>query len=236
MPIPIQYRFELADGTREIFDVRLDPATLVRIIPHPRVLPEWTRLSFHQCAHCPFTDDTHPSCSVALNLVDLVKRFDRLASYDRMSATVVTQERVFAKATSAQRAISSLMGLLIATSDCPLTDFFKPMARFHLPFATEDETVYRAFATYLQLQFFRRLEGGAVDFDLTGMRDIYGKIQKLNIGLARRLRSVCVKDGAVNAVVVLDVFAKSMPPAIEKSLKRLRPVFEPVLRHDRFPT
>lgn len=235
MAIAIQYRFEIKDGTKEVFNIRLDPVTLVRIIPHPRKLPDWTRLLFHQCPHCPFTADSHPACSVTLNILDLVERFDRLTSYDRMSVTVLSEERITAKITSAQRAISSLMGLLIATSDCPLTDFFKPMARFHQPFAGEDETVWRALSTYLQLQLFLHREGETVDFDLTGLREIYNKIQKLNVCLARRLRSVCEKDGTVNAVVVLDAFAKSMPPTIERSLKKLHPIFEPILRHYRSP-
>ena len=34
-------------------------------------------------------------------------------------------------------------GLIMATAGCPWTDRLRPMARFHLPFATEAETVYR---------------------------------------------------------------------------------------------
>jgi hypothetical protein len=46
------------------------------------------------------------------------------------------------------------MGLLIAGSSCPYTHFFKPMARFHLPFANKDETLWRAAATYLLARYF----------------------------------------------------------------------------------
>ena len=37
----------------------------------------------------------------------------------------------------------------MATAGCPWTDRLRPMARFHLPFANEAETVYRSVSMYL---------------------------------------------------------------------------------------
>jgi hypothetical protein len=42
----------------------------------------------------------------------------------------------------------------VATSGCRYTAYFKPMARFHLPFANEEETAYRAISMYLLSQRF----------------------------------------------------------------------------------
>ena len=45
--------------------------------------------------------------------------------------------------------MSSVLGLIMATAGCPWTDRFRPMARFHLPFASEAETVYRSVCMFL---------------------------------------------------------------------------------------
>ena len=231
-PVSIRYRFTLPNAILEKFHVILDPHTLVfagKPYPNP---PEWAKLSFYQCINCPFSEKKETYCSVALNLTDIVRRFEKLASHDEVSVEVITQERIFYKKTSAQRGISSLMGLMIAASKCPLTDFFKPMARFHLPFATPDETIWRAASTWLVSQYFLRKQGQSADFDLQGLNRIYSNIQKLNLSIARRLRAACEEDSTVNAIIILDVFAKSLPTVIEKSLEKIRPVFEPVLhRH-----
>ncbi len=133
----IQYSFTLKDGDKEVFDLQLDGKTLILREPVTQNPPLWTRLQFQQCPHCPLTADIYQNCPLAVNLVNIVKRFDRLISYDQIQVEVLTAERLISRNISAQEGLSSLMGLLIATSKCPFTDFFKPMARFHLPFAND---------------------------------------------------------------------------------------------------
>jgi len=230
-PVSIQYRFTMPNAMIEEFHVILDPVTMFFAGNPTANPPEWARLPFHQCANCPFSEKEEKYCSVALNLTDIVRRFEQLTSHDEVFVEVITQERIFYKKTSAQRGISSLMGLMIAGSKCPLTDFFKPMARFHLPFATADETIWRAASTWLISQYFLRKQGQSPDFDLQGLNRIYSDIQKLNLSIARRLRAACEEDSTVNAIIILDVFAKSLPTVIDKSLEKIRPVFEPILLH-----
>ncbi len=229
--ISIKYIFTLEDGAKEVFDLKLESRTLVLTLERPMIFPDWAKINRNQCENCLYPDDQKPYCPVAVNLVDLVKRFGKLTSYDRIFVEVITCERSFYKETSAQRGISSLMGLLIATSKCPFTDFFKPMARFHLPFATEEETIWRAISTYLTFQYFMSQQGEEIDFKMEGLAKIYADIQKMNVAIARRLKYACEKDSTVNAIIVLDVFAKSLPPVIEKSLSKIQPVFGPLLRH-----
>ena len=152
--IEIQYTFIMKDGDKEVFDLKLDGRSLVLREPITKSPPPWTRLEFQQCPHCQVSADRYRYCPLAINLVNIIKRFDRLMSYDQLKVEVLTAERLISRDTSAQECISSLMGLLIATSKCPYTDFFKPMARFHLPFANELETVWRATANYLMAQYF----------------------------------------------------------------------------------
>ena len=121
------------------------------------------------------------------------------------------------------------MGLIMATSGCPHTSFFKPMARFHLPLASADETIYRATSMYLLAQYFLRKQGQETDLELEGLAKIYHNIQLINKALAERLRAITDKDSAINALILLDIFAQTLPYAIEDSLEEVRYLFTPYL-------
>ncbi|WP_275096697.1 DUF6901 family protein [Sedimenticola hydrogenitrophicus] len=223
--IDIQYRFGLKNGHSETIDIRLDDRTLDRINLNGTPPPEWTELGFQQCPLCPLTGPNHPHCPVALGLADIAHRFDTIVSYDEIDLEVVTRERRVTQQTTAQRAISSLLGLIIATSGCPHTAYFKPMARFHLPLASEENTIYRAAGMYLLAQFFLRKEDSVSDPGLTGLRRIYENLHQVNLHIARRLKSATLTDSSVNAIVLLDSFTSTLPYVIEDHLDEITYLF-----------
>jgi hypothetical protein len=119
-----------------------------------------------------------------------------------------------------------MIGIYMVTSGCPILSNLKPMVRFHLPFASIEETIYRSASTYLLGQYFKMKKGLQPDWNLTGLAEIYKEIQKVNIGMAARIRSISPKDANINAIVELDVFAKELPDNIQEDLKRLAYLFE----------
>lgn len=234
--ITIRYCFTLVDGSQEVFNLELDAQTLQLIGNIPEILPSWTNLDFHQCQNCPLSVDTHPHCPQAVNLVNIVEPFDRLLSYDQIYVEITTEERSISQDTTAQEGIGSLMGLVIATCGCPHTAFFKPMARFHLPLASEEETIYRATSMYLLAQYFSRKEGQDADLELEGLTEIYRNIHIVNTAVAERLRAASETDSALNAIVLLDMYALTLPMVIEKSLEKIRYLFTPYLKTNADPT
>jgi len=48
----------------------------------------------------------------------------------------------------------------------PIFEKLKPMVRFHLPFASIEETKYRAISMYLLAQYFLYQQGSQPDWDL----------------------------------------------------------------------
>ena len=225
--IEIRYCFKLDEHRHEIIDLRLDSQTLEIVNKSCEDLPAWTKLDFHKCPHCPLNTLSHPDCPIAVSLVDVVKRFDSVMSCDEIDLEVVTSERHVSQHTTAQRGISSLLGLLFPVSGCPHTAFFKPMVRFHLPMATEEETIFRATGVYLLAQYFLRKKGQRGDFDLHGLKQIYINLRLLNTNITKRLRSVTQTDSYINAVVSLDVFAHALPLVIEDQLEEIRHLFTP---------
>lgn len=230
-PIEIVYRFQMEDGRKDVFALKLDPVSLRIIEDVGGQMPEWTALEVNQCENCSLNPKDSPKCPAAVNMVRLVQRFDALLSFDEAKVTVVTDERKVYGETTIQRAVCSLMGLLMATSNCPLMDFFKPMARFHLPFASTAETIWRATSAYLMAQYFHTGDGAEPDIHFEGLSRIYEEIQIVNLAFAKRLRQACRQDSMINAIVLLDMFAQSMPPAIDESLEEIRHLFVPYLNY-----
>lgn len=225
--LTIKYQFSCEDGQEIGFDVVLDPDTLahrIASIPNP---PEWARLEHEQCRGCVLNRAEHPYCPSALSLVELVELFGALESYDEVHVTVTTEARTLSAQTSVQKALSSLIGLHMATSGCPSMTFFRPMARFHLPFATKDETLFRAAGAYLIAQYFDNVSNQPCDWSLTGLQEAYRQIHEVNVGMANRLRCVSSGDANVNAIVVLDLFAHELPFAIREKLHELEYLFRP---------
>jgi hypothetical protein len=224
--IRISYIFSMPSGPSQVFNLRLEAERLqLRVETDSNGAPEWTALGFHQCSNCPLSVETHPQCPAALGLADLVTRSEGLVSYDEVEVQVRTDERIISQKTTAQKGISALMGLIMATSGCPHASFFKPMARFHLPLASEEETIYRVTSMYLLAQFFRKLDGRDANLELDGLTRIYEEMQEVNTSMASRLRAATETDSSVNAIVLLDIYAKTLPIVIEESLEEIRYLF-----------
>jgi hypothetical protein len=225
----IVYRFVLPDNHVEKFELTFDAQTIEILTNKQTDPPFWADLAYHQCPHCPLTPESDPICPVALNLSTVITRFDRIMSFETVNVKVISNEREVLQTTSAQEGIGSVMGLLIAGSRCPLTHFFKPMARFHLPFANKDETIWRAAATFLLARYFTREGLQAEDMALDRLIRIYDDIAVLNDYVVERLRAATSQDSAVNALVHLDVYAKFLVPPLADALDQIKPIFKPFL-------
>ena len=224
MTIPITYALAFENGTNEEFRLAFDDETMLLAATDDAVAAEWARLGFHQCPNCPLLPRDTPYCPAALHLEDLVRRLGKVVSYEKVAVRVVTNEREIHQNTTAQTVFSSLMGLLIASSGCPHAAYFRPMARFHLPLASYEETIFRAASTYLMAQYFRHHLGEPFDVALKGLVTIYDDIQTVNASLAQRLRN----SGEItetNAIAHLDLYAQALPVAIEEALGEFRDLF-----------
>jgi hypothetical protein len=220
----ITYRFHLPAGVREIA-LRFDPETFRLLTDDDAPAPAWTALGFNQCPHCPLAPEQVPVCPFARGLSGFVEDFDTFYSYEEAVIEILTETRTVVATKPLQLGMASLVGLIGATSGCPHLAPFRPMARFHLPFARDDETLYRVFTMYL---LERYLEGSAVPTGPAAMDGLVALNQAasvVNRGMADRVRAAFSKDVVVNAVVILDMFAQAVPYVIEDGLDELRVMF-----------
>lgn len=220
------YRLEFSESKLIEFPIEIDQSSTTLIPPDHLAPPYWANLEFEQCSNCTLRKETTPFCPVATNLIPLLKLCSAIPSYETLKIEVITPERTISGKTTMQRALSSMLGLIMATSSCPHTEYLKPMARFHLPLASENETLYRTASTYLLAQYFRRKDGLEFSLELNHLSEIYENLKIINRALAKRFKVAIKEDATVNAIILLDLLSQAVSWSIEDDLEELKYLFE----------
>jgi hypothetical protein len=223
-----RYTFDLGSGLKREAVVHLDPHSLQLQMPVLPQKPEWTRLSCCQCSNCPLKEDTDPDCPAALSLVEVVRLFDQTITRRLVNVTITTATRTYQKETSLQEGLSSLVGLCMASSGCPILARLRPLVVNHLPFATVDETAFRVLSMYLLAQFFIAKRTGKPDWTLSGLAALYEEVHQVNQSFYQRLALASREDASPAALIILDLFSQSLSFAVsEQDLSTIERLFSP---------
>ncbi len=228
--IRIVYDFKLSSGQEKKFTILLDPKTLALVREQNAEPPEWARLDFQQCSNCPLNTTLTHYCPIAVNLSGIAQAFKDVTGPDKATTTVTVKERAYFKAGSIQEGLSPLLGIIMTTSGCPIMEPLKPMVRYHLPFASLEETIFRMVSMYLMAQYIRSQAGKKSEWTLDGIFRIYGEVKKLNKDFGLRMRAAAESDANIHALVKLNVFAVMVPVETEKILKEIAPLFSSYLK------
>lgn len=221
----ITYRFFTGKQAPLSVDLLFERQTFKMLIAPEAPKPEWTRLGHHRCPNCTLSDDC-AYCPAALGIATFLPSFKDSVSHDKAVVEVETGHRTIVAKTTLQSGLGSLIGLVCATSGCPLTRFLRPMARFHLPFADEQETLYRSFSSWLLSAIVQgRLSGTDVPVTLDGLKQKYQDLSVMNAHLAERMRNSVNRDALLNAVIILDMFAQIAPDNIDGGFEDILDAF-----------
>ena len=225
-PIRFDYQFQFEDGYTKNYHIALDPNTL-SLIPneHCHKPQDWTHLTYNQCSNCPLVIDSHTFCPVAVNIMELVETFKDVLSYRNCSVMCETEDRTYSKDTSIMEGLSAIFGVIMATSDCPIMNFLKPMARFHLPFSSVEETTVRTASMYLLGQYFRYKDQPEIKMDFKTLENHYAQVRLVNEGIIKRISSVSKQDADKNAIVTLHSLSLFLSMEIDYSLSSLEYIF-----------
>lgn len=189
-------------------------------------IPDWVNLERHQCENCPLDARTHPHCPAALSILQVAERFDSDLSIARVDCWVETEERTYYRNADLQSCLRSVFGLAMSTSSCPILSRLRPMAYFHLPFATLEETMFRLVTTYLLKQYLAAKEGGTPDWGLAGIESLYLELGKVNHHLLRRLRLASREDANINALQSYISIATLVGMSLDDILRDYIPILE----------
>jgi hypothetical protein len=208
-PITFRYRITFNDGSKKAIAVKLHPESLDLVHEEPPPAPDWTKLGFHKCPNCPLDEETHPRCPVAVNLVDVIDTFPGRRSFEEVHVIVEGPNRTYAKHTTLQATVSSLLGLFMPTSGCPILNKLRPMVEMHLPFQSREETVFRMISMYLFVQHILHKGGREADWELKGLVNHLEEIGRVNKAFCQRLKAMAdAADVSADALVVLSTLGE----------------------------
>lgn len=222
----ISYIFTFSDGREERIVLTLDPTSGDIVYPDKdsaaQPPPDWAILGYKQCQHCPLQQDEVTYCPIARNIAHLFADKNTGTSYEAVSLRVEMGARSYLFETTAQRALSSLFGLICALSPCPHTQPLKPLGVMHLPLASDIETLMRISSLFLLRSYLAHQDNPALPIDLSEMQSTYQNLAQLNKDMAVRLRAASSSDAAVNAITLLDVLVKDVRFEMDSQLQLLK--------------
>lgn len=226
----INYKFIFEDGSNKVFDLQYDKNNFTLLNKEIENPPEWTKLNKFRCSNCSLAETVFKHCPVAIHIYNIIDEFKDFPSYEKVEMEVNTPQRKYYKETSLQNGVSALLGVIMPTCGCPVLGKLKPLARFHLPFSSLEETEFRVFSMYLLAQYLKKKNGENPDWSLEGLKELYNDINILNQNVAQQVRQVENKDASVNAVIVLNNFVHTVTYSIEDDeLYKIEPLFKEFL-------
>jgi hypothetical protein len=219
----IQYTFSFDDGLELKFSVDIDRKFDTK--KDFSSAPEWTRLGNNKCSNCPLSKDKFSHCPAALDLDRVAQDFQKIPATTKATVRVVTPEREFVKRAALEEGVRALMGLIMATSACPIFGELKPNARNHLPFANKDEFILRSASMYLMHQYYIYKEGGTPDWDMKGLIKTNEKLQLVNHAFWQRIIAAFQNDSNSKALLSFFTLSAAVSGSLEAQLTKIKPVF-----------
>ncbi|SDH44006.1 DUF6901 family protein [Pseudomonas panipatensis] len=186
--------------------------------------PKWTRLECNQCSNCPLSREQYSHCPAAVDLYRVIEDFRGLPAFTKVEARVRTPEREYRKHVGLEEGLRALLGVIMATSACPLLAKLRPMAQQHLPFASNQEFTTRAVSLYLMRQYFNYREGRHADWQLKGLVRLFQQLQLVNQAFWQRIHDTCLGDSNLKAFLSFFSMSSSMSYSLEAQLQKVRPM------------
>lgn len=216
----VEYRITFDNDHAFNYKIEIDrePLSGAEYIP----LSDWTDLPHEQCTNCPLDPAKHKTCPAAADLQTVVEDFKGLPAFKKAWVHVRTREREYSKLANLEEAIRSLLGVIMATSACPILARLKPMAHTHLPFASNNEFTLRTISMYVMREYFRMHEGQKADWELTELTNDFKDLQLVNQALWHRINDVCAGDTNLKAFLSFFSMSSSMTYSLETQLQKIR--------------
>ncbi|MFA5138198.1 MAG: hypothetical protein WC728_03115 [Elusimicrobiota bacterium] len=231
--LEFDYKFIPDSGRSRGFHVKFElPALSLQLEPR-RQYPDWVRLGSNRCPNCPLKESKNPHCPAAKGLLEVVDFFKDANSSEIVDIEIRTEERTYHKRGPLSVGVSSLVGLCMPTSGCPILDKLRPMVFTHLPFATLEQNLHRQLANYMLAQYFRSKRGLKPDWKMEGLASLAEDIRLVNRSFCERLYAVCSNDATLNALVHLDCFADNASFTLKRrGLAHIEPCFSAYFEED----
>lgn len=218
----VEYFFTFEDGKQVQVQVDVERKFTAQQLTNA---PAWTRLEQHQCSICPLKKSEFSHCPAALDLDKVIHQFQGIPAATKLDVMVKTPERNYQKHVSLEEGVRAMIGLIMATSACPVFSLLKPNARHHLPFASVEEFVLRSVSLYLMRQYLVAQEGGQPDWELRGLTKANEQLQLVNHAFWQRSMSAFHNDANSKALLSFFTLSSSLSSSLPNQLSKMKRVF-----------
>ncbi|MEL7085527.1 MAG: hypothetical protein AAGM36_13625 [Cyanobacteria bacterium J06597_1] len=206
--ITFRYVFSIPDRPQYEIPIEIDSQTLNLVDRSDRQLDPWTELSHHQCPNCPLDPAEVKYCPIAANISSVIVQFQDGLSCEATHVTAIAPERTYSKETDLQQGLNSIFGLIMASSGCPHFQWLKPLARFHLPFASFDETLFRAMSSCALSELIKHKTVRDIDEIYQLVRHRYEQLAIVNAALVKRIGHIGKGEADRNALVTFHSYCQ----------------------------
>ncbi|MGK7913590.1 MAG: hypothetical protein AB4050_19220 [Synechococcus sp.] len=206
--ITFRYVFSIQDKPQYEIPISIDRKTLNLIDYSEREYEPWTELHHHQCPNCPLDPTDVKYCPVAANISSAIVQFKDGLSYEATHVTVIGPERTYSKQTDLQRGLNSIFGLIMASSSCPHFQWLKPLARFHLPFASFEETLFRSMSSCTLSELIKHKTVRDIDEICDLVKHRYEQLAIINAALIERIGHIGKGEADRNAIVTFHSYCQ----------------------------
>jgi hypothetical protein len=217
----IEYRITLDEEHQFSYRIELDRGCSPEAAA---AAPAWARLEHQKCSNCPLSRDNFSHCPAAVDLYQVIGDFQGLPAFKKAQVWVRTPEREYTKLVSLEEGLRALLGVIMATSACPVLGRLRPMAHNHLPFASNQEFTLRTVSLYLARQYFNFREGRHADWELRGLVRMFQQVQLVNQAFWQRIHDTCEGDSNLKAFLTFFSMSSSMTYSLETQLHKIRPL------------
>ncbi len=222
-----KYQFGFNNNYSKEFMFNINADTLRLIHPEKKSTPSWTKLGCNKCPNCPLDEDQHQSCPAASIISNVVEFLQEALPTENVQVLVETVTRNFSKSTTLAEGLSSMLGLVIASSGCPIFGKLTALARNHLPFEDAQEKIYRSLGMYLLYQKFSEKGKNDPDWKLDHFTNFYQEINIASASFCERLKEVPIEENNLSMLTNLSCFNKYLDFKISgENVDELQKLFE----------
>ncbi len=220
----VRYEFDMGSGDRHEFVIDIDRASSATSSGGA----PWTQLGYKQCPNCPLKTESSPTCPAARDLERVVGAFTEVVAYQSALVHVHVHGRVVSKDTDIESALVALLGLVMASSGCPVLARLKGMARMHMPFQLPEEAMLRFVGSYLVGQLLAMQRRERPDWSLEKLDALFEDLITVNESLRERLREAAIQDSAAGAIMNLATQTMSNRFTAQGQLDKLKDYVVPL--------
>lgn len=220
------FKFKLKDGKSFEHKVEIDfeTKTLINASETPKSLFQFTDLKHHQCENCPLKENEFSECPVARNMISPFDEFKDLSSFEEVELEVSFTERNYHKKVPIQKALETLLELVMISSPCPHFDFLKPTLVDYVPFLSSREFTIRCLKFYLLDHYLNFAQDGNPSFDI--LMDQFEELLKATEGLSKRVSHFENADTGKNAMVIFNALVMTFQFEYQDDFLHAREIFK----------